>query len=407
MKSFHKIKILLFAAILFIACNSKSKENHDGHNLHKEVVYTCSMHPQVRQNKPGKCPICHMDLIPVQDKVEEKENPNEISLSDQQIKLGNITTQNMEEIQQNIDQSFNGVVVVNQEKVNTLSTTVMGRIEKLFVKSTGDFVKKGQPIYTLYSEDLAIAKEDYNAAYKQIDMPGNFGKNAKNILNAAKLKLEFYGLTKNQINDLKSAQDTSPYTTFYSKYEGYVTEIVTKEGSYAMEGAPVIKLADLTTLWVEAQISSNYSNSIKIGQKGIISFSDFPNKKVATTVVFINPEIDPNTRFLVTRFKIENLGLDIKPGMQAVVKLLKQDVKGVFIPIDAVIREENASYIWVEKRKGVFKNVMVETGIETNGMIEIKSELNPSEKIVVTGSYAINSEYKFRVGSDPMEGMKM
>ncbi|MNR25431.1 hypothetical protein D3C85_1425840 [compost metagenome] len=82
-------------------------------------------------------------------------------------------------------------------------------------------------------------------------------------------------------------------------------------------------------------------------------------------------------------------------------------MKGLFIPIDAVIREENASYIWVEKRPGIFENLMVETGIETNGLIEIKSEIDASKKIVITGAYAINSEYKFRKGTDPMEGMKM
>ncbi len=93
--------------------------------------------------------------------------------------------------------------------------------------------------------------------------------------------------------------------------------------------------------------------------------------------------------------------------MQAIAKINQAAVKGLFIPTDAVIREQNASYVWFEKRPGVFENLMVETGIETNGMIEIKSEIDASKKIVITGTYAINSEYKFRKGSDPMEGMKM
>ena len=105
--------------------------------------------------------------------------------------------------------------------------------------------------------------------------------------------------------------------------------------------------------------------------------------------------------------EIPNQGLQLKSGMQAVVKLMQSNAKGIFLPIDAVIQDEKASYIWVEKRQGVFENVMVETGIETNGMIEIKSNLDPSKKVVITGAYAINSEYKFRKGSDPMAGMKM
>ena len=105
--------------------------------------------------------------------------------------------------------------------------------------------------------------------------------------------------------------------------------------------------------------------------------------------------------------EIPNQNLMLKPGMQAIIKFKQPDIKGLFIPTDAVIREENATYIWVEKRPGVFENRMVETGAEINGMIEIKSEIDKTKKIVITGAYAINSEYKFRKGSDPMEGMKM
>jgi Cu(I)/Ag(I) efflux system membrane fusion protein len=93
--------------------------------------------------------------------------------------------------------------------------------------------------------------------------------------------------------------------------------------------------------------------------------------------------------------------------MQGIAKLTQSNLKGLFIPIDAVIRDGNASYVWVEKSHGIFENLMVETGLENNGMIEIISEIDPQKKIVVTGAYGINSEYKFRKGSDPMEGMKM
>ena len=105
--------------------------------------------------------------------------------------------------------------------------------------------------------------------------------------------------------------------------------------------------------------------------------------------------------------EIPNQNLALKPGMQGIAKLTQSNLKGLFIPIDAVIRDGNASYIWVEKSHGIFENLMVETGLENNGMIAITSEIDPAKKVVVTGAYAINSEYKFRKGSDPMDGMKM
>jgi Cu(I)/Ag(I) efflux system membrane fusion protein len=398
---------LLFLPVLFIvfmACNTKSKEDHGNHESKETTFYTCSMDPQIKEDKPGKCPICHMELTPIKHSDTEA---NEIALSDQQIQLGNITTQTISEANSTLEQSYTGVLTINQEKIKTISVRSMGRIEKLFFKTVGDYVNKGDAVYVLYSEDIAIAKQDYVLAYKQLSMPGDFGKNAKNLLSSAKQKLSFFGLTNAQIESLKTAKDVQPNTTFYSTYSGTITELLITEGSYAMEGSGIIKLADLNTLWLETQVNVNYAKNLKLGQNANISFTDFPEKTINTKVSFINPEINPDSRLLLIRMEIPNPNLQLKPGMQAIAKLSQPKQKGLFIPTDAVIREENAAYIWVEKRPGVFENIMVETGLETNGMIEIKSEIDAAKKVVITGAYAINSEYIFRKGIDPMEGMKM
>ncbi len=391
--------------MVMVACNTKEKEDHSKHNKSAATTfYTCSMDPQVKEDKPGKCPICHMELTPIK---QDDTEANEISLSKQQIQLGNITTQTISETQSSLEQNYTGVLTINQEKIKTISSRAMGRIEKLYFKTVGDYVAKNQAVYQLYSEDIAIAKQDYFTAYKQLAMPGDFGKNARNMLNAAKQKLLFFGLTNAQIESIKTSKEVSPYTIFYSTASGTISEISTTEGSYAMEGSPIIKLADLNSLWLETQVNVNYAKNLKIGQKAQITFSDFPDKTINAQVSFINPEINPDTRLLLIRMEVPNQNLLLKPGMQAIARLTQSNIKGVFIPTDAVIREENASYIWIEKRPGVFESIMVETGVETNGMIEIKSEMDPSKKVVITGAYAINSEYKFRKGNDPMEGMKM
>jgi len=332
---------------------------------------------------------------------------NEISLSKRQIQLGNISTQTVTESQNSLAQIYSGVLTINQEKIKTISSRSMGRIEKLYFKTSGDYVAKNQAVYELYSEDIAAAKQDFYTAYKQLSMPGDFGKNAKKMLISAKQKLLFFGLSNHQIERIKSSNDVSPITTFYSNFSGTISEIMATEGSTVMEGSPILKLADLNSLWLETQVNVNYAKNLKIGQQARISFADFPNKTESSTVSFINPEINLDTRLLLIRMEIPNPNLVLKPGMQAVATLSQPNIKGLFIPIDAVIREEKASYIWIEKRPGVFENLMVETGIETNGMIEIKTAIDPAKKIVITGVYAINSEYVFRKGSDPMDGMKM
>ena len=405
MKTIKKISLLSILFMVMVACNTKEKEDHSKHNKSAATTfYTCSMDPQVKEDKPGKCPICHMELTPIK---QDDTEANEISLSKQQIQLGNITTQTISETQSSLEQNYTGVLTINQEKIKTISSRAMGRIEKLYFKTVGDYVAKNQAVYQLYSEDIAIAKQDYFTAYKQLAMPGDFGKNARNMLNVAKQKLLFFGLTNAQIESIKTSKEVSPYTIFYSTASGTISEISTTEGSYAMEGSPIIKLADLNSLWLETQVNVNYAKNLKIGQKAQITFSDFPDKTINAQVSFINPEINPDTRLLLIRMEVPNQNLLLKPGMQAIARLTQSNIKGVFIPTDAVIREENASYIWIEKRPGVFESIMVETGVETNGMIEIKSEMDPSKKVVITGAYAINSEYKFRKGNDPMEGMKM
>ena len=403
-KTIKNSSILLMVFLVLVGCNSKNKEDHSGHKMaDKTIFYTCSMDPQVKEDKPGKCPICHMTLTPTK---KSDANPNEINLSKQQIRLGNITTQTISKSESSLEQNYTGVLTMNQEKVNTLSARAMGRIERMYFKTIGEYVKKNEPVYSLHSEDIAIAKQDYFTAYKQLAMPGDFGKNAQNMLKSAKQKLLFFGLTNAQIESIKTKAEVSPYTIFHSTSRGYISEIVATEGSYMMEGSAVIKLADLNSLWLETQVNVNYAKNVHLGQNAKVVFPDFPDKNINARVSFINPEINPDTRLLLIRLEIPNQSLQLKPGMQAVVKLTQSNVKGLFIPIDAVIREEKASYIWVEKKRGVFENVMVETGTEIEGMIEIKSEIDPLKKVVITGAYAINSEYKFRKGSDPMEGMK-
>ena len=400
-----KLSIIIIVTIgIFLSCSEQKENDHNAHEGQVNIFYTCSMDPQVKENKPGKCPICHMDLTPIQS---DDTKANELKLSDQQIYLGNITTQSFATTQNNMEQKFTGVLTFDQEKIKRISARAMGRIEKLYFKTIGEFIKVNQPVYELYSEEIAIAKQDYISAYQQLNLPGDYGKNAERILSSAKAKLEFYGLNDSQIEKIKSTKEVTPYTTFYSTINGYINEIFAIEGSYVMEGEGILETADLTSLWLESEVNANYSKGLQIGQKVKVSFNDFPEKTNNTKVSFINPEINPDTRLVMVRMRIQNKNLHLKPGMQGVATIKRYDMQGLFIPIDAIIREGKASYIWLKKSPGVYRNQMVETGAEINGMIEIKTGIDSLSDVVITGAYAINSEYKFRKGSNPMEGHNM
>ena len=207
MKELKKIGFLLLVFTLGVACNTKNKEEHEKHQYKESIYYTCSMDPQIKEDKPGKCPICHMDLTPI---IKDNGASNEISLSDQQMELGNISTAIISESQSSLKAGYTGVLTINQEKIKSISARAMGRIEKLYFKTEGDYIQKNQAVYQLYSEPIAIAKQDYLTAYRQLAMPGDFGKNAKNMLDAAKQKLIFFGLSNSQIESIKKTNEVSP-----------------------------------------------------------------------------------------------------------------------------------------------------------------------------------------------------
>lgn len=398
----NSVAILLFTA-LFFSCGKESREQHENHSG-AQVYYTCSMDPQVKEGKPGNCPICKMELTAVRYDANVK---NEIALSEQQIKLGNILTRTVTETQNSLEQDYMGILTLDQEKIQTISSVAEGRIEKLYYKTPGEFIKVNTPVYQLYSEELALAKKDFLLAYQQLDLPGDFGKNAQMLLQAARQKLDYYGFSEKQIESLKTSRDVSATSTFYSNRSGYSIEVTATEGSYVMSGDPIIRLADLKNLWIEVQVNVSYAGGLEIGQSAQVIFAELPEKNYKGRISFINPEINPGTRMLMIRVELPNTDLALKPGMQARVKLTRSEIKGMFLPTDAVIREQHANFIWLEKSPGVFEVAKVMTGIESNGQIEVLSELDPAKKIVISGAYALTSEYRFRSGSDPMKGMDM
>lgn len=398
------IRIIIVSLLLTVlqACSNDDHALHN-HETHEgeEQTYTCSMHPQVVEHAPGLCPICKMELTPV--KKSNSAANFDIELSEEQIQLGHITTQTIGLSSQTETNGYNATLTYKEESIKTVTARAMGRIEKLHFKTSGEYVKKGQPVYDLYSEEIAITKQDFINASKGKSL----GKNAELLLKNAKQKLLFYGLTEKQIAAIPSNNDVSPITTFYSDYEGYTTDILITEGNYVMEGSEILKLAGLNSLWTEVQVYANQANSIRMGQEAIINFPEFPEFNSKAHVTFINPEINPDTRLLLVRLSIPNPTGELKPGMQALVNFNSTAIEGLFIPSEAIVRTEHGNYIWHEVEKGKFKTQMVETGVETNGLIEIKKGLKQDEKIVVTGTYLLNSEYVFRKGSDPMAGHNM
>jgi Cu(I)/Ag(I) efflux system membrane fusion protein len=392
------INIFILVLFVFISCKNKNKAAAD-----PDIYYTCSMDPQVVEYKPGKCPICKMDLTPVKKK--NGENKDELQLSEQQIQLGNIQTDTIRN--GTIGDQFVLTATLNfdQMKASSVSSRVMGRVEKLYYKNLGDYVKTGSPLYEIYSEDLNNAKQEFILA---LDRRKAFSSESvidfDQLIQSARNKLLLWGLSDAQISALAQTKKASPTTTFYSTAGGYITQLDIREGDYVMEGGTIVKLADLSTLWAEAQVYTSQLADIKQNSVATVQLPDFDNKEINGRIEFVNPEINPDTRINLIRVTIPNTGNQLKPGMPAYVILKSPRRQSLTLPIDAVIRDGKGATVWIQTTKNTFKSVMVQTGLESDNRIEIKSGLKERDVVVVSGAYLLHSEYVFKKGVDPMAG---
>lgn len=385
--------VFLFGVLMltFSSCNRMSKETE---MAGPDEYYTCSMDPQVIENKPGNCPICHMKLIKVK---KNNLKVGQIKLSAQQIKLGNITfdTLRVHELIKEI--TLTGKVTIDQNNSDAISARVRGRIEKLAVKNVGDYVSKGQLLYEIYSEELNITQKEFILSFQKSPSGAGFGEAAKN-------KLLLDGMSEAQINQLKISKQILETVPVYASSNGFVSDISISEGSYVSEGTTLFRLVSLNSLWVEAQVYLPYLPYLKLGTEANFSIPSAGEKSFSGKVIFIDPQVQSPERFVLARFQITNPTQQIKPGMLANIALQTQQKKSLTLPMGAIIQDSKGANVWVHNENGVFENKMVTVGMQNSRQVEIMDGLKEGDVVVVTGAYLLNSEYVFKKGASPMEG---
>lgn len=397
---------IILAAIIFTSCKEKKQTTVAATTtVNKDVYYTCSMHPQVHEDHPGNCPICGMKLIAVSKKTSSEKA--EIHLSPEQIKLGNIQTDTIGQASIGDKMVLTGTLNFNQQKLSSVSARVEGRIEKLYFKNVGDYVHKGEKLYDLYSEQLNNAKQEYINALRQEKTIGNSLINYAALVEGAKSKLLLWGMTNKQISELAQSNMAPTLTSFYSTEDGYITTLDVKEGDYVMEGGTVVQLANLSTLWAEAQVYTTQMSSINKSENVSVQIPDLNNQTINGKIEFVNPEINPDTRIDLVRVTIPNVNNQLHPGMPVYIIASSKERNSITLPIDAVLTDGSGSSVWVQTKPGVYEVRMVQTGINDGNAVEITSGLHTGDVVVTSGAYLINSEYIFQRGSNPMAGMDM
>ncbi|WP_026461351.1 efflux RND transporter periplasmic adaptor subunit [Adhaeribacter aquaticus] len=404
MKKRIKILSVWLLALLVVACTNKDKHEHNdaAGTAASSTTYTCPMHPQIVESAPGSCPICGMDLVPVKKQTAAEKNAGSVMLSETQIKLGNITTRPVQMEQVGSNTILTGRLAIDQTQADLISSRAAGRIERLYIKETGRSIRKGQPLYDLYSESLLTLEQEYLLALDQVKaFPQE--RQFASILDAAKRKLLLMGLSAAQINRVARTRRLDARITFLAPASGIVTEIAAAEGVYVAEGSLLYRLTRFNSIWVEAELYTQEAGNLKVGMPIEVTVAGQPNP-IKTTVTFINPEFRQNSQVVVARAKLPNPQGRLIPGTQATINLPAQTNQALALPLDAVIRDARGAHVWVKTGKNTFNSKMVKLGAESADQVAITSGLNPKDTVVVTGAYLLYSEYVLKNGSDQMAG---
>ena len=380
---------LLLGWILF-GGSSKEETDHN-HDAVTETnqMWTCSMHPQIMQPEAGDCPICGMDLIPAESGADGLL-ADQFKLTENAMALANIQTSIVGngDVENNTIK-LSGKIVENEESNAVQVSYFSGRIERLNVSFTGEEIRKGQLLATIYSPELYAAQQELiTAASLKESQPA--------LYNAVRNKLKLWKLSENQINKIETSGKVLENFPVYATVSGTVSEKLVEQGDYIKQGQPLLKIAKLNTVWANFDVYENQIDLFKKGQKVAITTNTYPNKEFIGKVSFIDPVLDTRTRTVKLRVVLNNTKDELKPGM-----FVEGNIEGISstkeqslsIPSTAVLWTGERSVVYLKSNpdEPVFEMREVKLGNTLGDNYEVLNGLENGDEIVTNGTFTIDA----------------
>lgn len=416
------------------------------HSHAEETKYTCGMHPMIIVDEPGLCPICNMDLTPMKEgtggaagatsgerkvkywqapmdptyiRDEPGKSPMGMDLipvyedeatGGAMITIDPTTVQNMgvrtaAVVRGDLSRSVRTVGLVSYEEPTqyVVNAKIAGWVEKLHVAETGQQVKKGQPLLEIYSPELVTAQQelllarDNYAALKESSFE-QISDSAKRLLESSRKRLQFWDVSEKQIARLEKTGEVRKTVTLYAHYDGVVTSKMVNEGMYVKPGMTLLNLADLSRVWVLADIYEYQLPWVKVGQRARVELPYVNDRSLTARVSYLYPFVESKTRTVKARIELDNVDFELRPDMFVTVYLDGQRVDdALIIPQEAILHSGEKQTVFVALSGGRFEPRLVKTGLQgENGHIEIVQGLFEGEQVVTSAQFMLDSESKLR-----------
>lgn len=391
---------------------SAGSAEHAGHTGERKVLYWYDpMHPAYKADKPGIAPDCGMQLVPKyadEDTGTSAMAVGTVKISPEKQQLIGVRTATVQREPLIRTVRTTGQLTADETKIAHVHVKISGYIDQVYVDYVGQLVKKGQPLFTVYSPDLVATQEEYLIAKRGDKTLGNsefkeVSQGAQSLLDSARSRLKLWDISDEQIRKLDQTGEVTRTMTFYSPVDGFVMDRKAFPQTAITPDMDLYQITDLSKIWVNADIYEYEVPFVKVGQSADMQLSYYPGKTYAGKVTYINPTVDPVARTVKVRIEFPNPKFELKPQMFANVELKINYGTQILLPQEAVMDSGDKQYVFLVHEGGMFEPRSIQMGPKVEGKVTVLSGLEPGDEIVTSGNFLVDSESRLK---SAMGGMK-
>ncbi len=375
--------------------------------------YQCPMHPTIIRDQPGSCPICGMDLVPMIEPESRSAGSTVLGMAAVSIepehrrrmglRLGRIENREL-----SLEVRTSARILVDETRQHRVTAKIEGWVEKLYVATTGQHVRQGEPLLTIYSPELVSAQEEYLSSLEmqtRLDAGDpDASAGGHRLAAAGRRRLELWDISEEQILQLEKTGHVEKYLTLYAPASGWVIERMVLPGQKVMSSDPLLVIADLTHVWADADIYQSDLPRIQVGMPVELSLPARPDKIIRGKVTFLSPTLDPDTRTMRARLEVDNSELLLKPEMYATARLQHELGPRLAAPASAIIFTGTRTLVFREGADRRLFPAEVTLGERSGDYYEVLSGLDEGDSVVVSANFLLDSESSIKAAVEALAG---